>query len=303
MNLVSIIIPTYKRSEYLLQTIKSVLNQTYSPIEIIVVDDNGIGSEYQKATQQRLQKYIDEKKVIYITHKENKNGAAARNTGFKVSKGEYINFLDDDDELMPTKIEEQVKTLEKAANIYGATYCNSLIKRIQNITKHEVTLKTNSLAKGNLCREYLMNECPFNTSTILFRRSVIEKLNGFDETFVRHQDYELLTRFFAHYEIMPTGLEPLVYYDLTKDRTNLPNPEKDYEIKEKFLGEFTPYFDSLNCKNDVCHYMWLQCALCALLCRNKVVYLKAIDKARIYSALTMKDRFLILKCFIIGLLK
>ena len=92
--LVSVIIPTYKRSDYLLQTIESVLSQTYPSIEIIIVDDNGLGNKFQVETQKKLQKYIVERKIIYIPHEVNKNGAAARNTGFRASKGEYINFLE-----------------------------------------------------------------------------------------------------------------------------------------------------------------------------------------------------------------
>lgn len=117
-NLVSVIIPTYKRSDYLLQTIESVLNQTYSSIEIIVVDDNGFGTVFQKETYNKLKSLIVSNKIIYIPHDTNKNGSAARNTGFKASKGEYINFLDDDDELMPDKIEKQVHILsQKIMNI------------------------------------------------------------------------------------------------------------------------------------------------------------------------------------------
>ena len=95
--LVSVIIPTYKRSKSLNRAIDSVLSQTYPNIEIIVVDDNGKGSKYQLETEKSLEKYIKTDKIKYIIHDVNRNGSAARNTGFKHSRGEYINFLDDDD--------------------------------------------------------------------------------------------------------------------------------------------------------------------------------------------------------------
>ena len=104
--LVSVIIPTYKRSDFLCTTIDSVLAQTYPNIEIIVVDDNGLGTTFQQATEKRLLPYIRMKQINYICHEVNKNGSAARNTGFRASHCEYINFLDDDDELLLEKIDK-----------------------------------------------------------------------------------------------------------------------------------------------------------------------------------------------------
>lgn len=301
--LVSVIIPTYKRSKSLNRAIDSVLSQTYPNIEIIVVDDNGKGSKYQIETEKSLENYIKTDKIKYITHDVNRNGSAARNTGFKHSKGEYINFLDDDDVFLPKKIERQVEALDKSEAKYGATYCNSLIRRIQNITNRKISICTKSLLSGNICREYLMNECPFNTSTILFRRSVIQKLNGFDDSFVRHQDYELLIRFFVLYEIVSTGNEPLVVYDTMNDRGNVPNPEKDFEVKTKFMNTFSNTFDLFGIKNDVCHYMWLQCAINALISKNYTVYAKAIRFSTSYKQLSVRDFLLIIKTLIIGFLK
>ena len=103
--IVSVIITTFARPDNLIRAIKSVLNQTYKPIEIIVVDDNGKGTPSQQETEKILREYICSGAIQYITHDMNKNGSAARNTGFRASMGEYVNFLDDDDEFAPTKIE------------------------------------------------------------------------------------------------------------------------------------------------------------------------------------------------------
>lgn len=107
--LVSVIIPTYARSQYICRAIDSVLNQTYKNIEVIVVDDNGENTENQLATFQTLKSYIDKEQITYITHKTNRNGSAARNTGIFNAKGEYICLLDDDDEFFPEKVEKQVQ--------------------------------------------------------------------------------------------------------------------------------------------------------------------------------------------------
>lgn len=262
--LVSVIIPTYKRSDCLLQTIESVLSQTYSPIEIIVVDDNGLDSEFQIATQKKLQMYIDEKKIIYIPHKVNKNGAAARNTGFRVSKGEYINFLDDDDVLMPDKIEKQVSFLENQSMDVGATYCNSRLTFRTRFTGRVKTIETNYAAEGNLIKEYLKNEMHFNTSSLLFRRSVIEKLNGFDESYRRHQDYEILLRFFTKWIIKCTPGQPLLLFDMLKDRGNVPNLDNLIVIKTKFLEQFKQELVNWNLWNEINHNWWLVCGIQAI---------------------------------------
>jgi len=92
---VSVLIPTYGGGQYLHRTIDSVLAQTYPHFEVIVIDDNGVGTENQKKTQAVMEQYKDESRVIYICHEVNRNGSAARNTGFAHSKGDYICLLDE----------------------------------------------------------------------------------------------------------------------------------------------------------------------------------------------------------------
>lgn len=263
-KLVSIIIPTYKRSDSLLETIDSVLKQTYSGCEIIVVDDNGLGNEFQKATQCKLQNLIDENKIIYIPHKVNKNGSAARNTGFRASRGEYVNFLDDDDILMPEKIERQVKFLETQSSGIGATYCNSQLKFRTRFSGRIKIINTNYTAEGNLIREYLENEIHFNTSSLLFRRSVIEELHGFDESYRRHQDYEILLRFFTKWTIKCTPGQPLLLFDMLKDRGNVANLDNFIAIKTKFLEQFKQELVNWNLWNEINHNWWLICGIQAI---------------------------------------
>ena len=122
-GLVSVIIPTYSRSTFITRAIDSVLGQTYHPIEIIVVDDNGKGTPQQIETQKILQTYIDDNKIRYITHERNKNGSAARNTGIEASRGEYVTFLDDDDEYLSEKVAREVEAIEESGEEVGGSYC------------------------------------------------------------------------------------------------------------------------------------------------------------------------------------
>ncbi|MGP6287403.1 glycosyltransferase family 2 protein, partial [Escherichia coli] len=105
MNIkVSIVIPTFGRPENLLRAISSVMRQTYNNLEIIVVDDNGKGSENQIKTEELLndEKYKD---IIYIVLPNNKGGGIARNYGIEKASGEVITFLDDDDYYLCNKVE------------------------------------------------------------------------------------------------------------------------------------------------------------------------------------------------------
>src|SRR5690554_2250310 len=108
----SVIIPTFSRPVFLKRALESVFNQTWSNIELIVVDDNGKGSLNQLLTEKVVEEYTRRRDFQYLMHSVNQKGAAARNTGSKHAAGEFITFLDDDDELMPIKIEWQVEILK-----------------------------------------------------------------------------------------------------------------------------------------------------------------------------------------------
>lgn len=296
--LVSVIIPTFKRSDFLLKTIDSVFKQTYSPIEIIVVDDNGFGSESQKETQYKLQNLIDDNKIIYIPHEVNKNGSAARNTGFRVSKGEYVNFLDDDDVLMPEKIERQVKFLETQSSEIGATYCNSRLVFRTRFTGRVKTINTNYVAEGNLIKEYLENEIHFNTSSLLFRRSVIEELNGFDESYKRHQDYELLLRYFRKWKIKCTSGPSLLLFDMLKDRGNVPNLDNLMAVKNKFLEQFKQDLTNWGLWNEINHNWWLICGIQAIDSKRFSLGKKLLIKALQFKKYNCHEYIAILKAFL-----
>lgn len=237
--LVSIIIPTFSRPDNLSRAINSALAQTYSPIEIIVVDDNGAGTKYQEETERSLTKYILEGKIKYIKHEVNKNGSAARNTGFHASKGDFVNFVDDDDTLAPKKIELQVRHLQEMGEEYGSCYC-----WVDAIHNDIIVSRRRWTDEGNLLEEYLLNQVTFHTTTHLLRRSVVEKLGGFDETFIRNQDVEFLTRFFRYYKICVASGEVLVNKYFTPS-SSLKGKKWFFEVREKFINTFADDINKL----------------------------------------------------------
>lgn len=108
---VSVVMPVYNREKFIESTIDSILNQTYKDFELIIVDDGSTDN-----TVEIIQKYSDPR-IILIRHKENKGAAAARNTGYKHSRGEYIVVSDSDDINRNDKIQKQVEFLEKNPDI------------------------------------------------------------------------------------------------------------------------------------------------------------------------------------------
>lgn len=232
--MISIVIPTYKNNGSLVRSIDSVLSQNYNgELEIIVVDDNNPDSEERKATEILMQSYSNQKSVRYLCHAVNKNGAAARNTGIKASKGELIAFLDDDDVFLPEKLAKQVTYLKEHPE-FDATYCLA-----QNYDKTPIPATPFT---GDVSKQLLMLESNMFTPSLMFRREALLVINGFDESFRRHQDYELLLRFFdAGYKM---GCVPEILIELGRGGgQNAMGGQKLEELKEYFFEKFHGFID------------------------------------------------------------
>lgn len=232
-GLVSVIIPTYKSSDSLIKAVDSVLSQTYEKIEIIVVDDNNPQDVARKKTQNLMTKYTNNDRVFYLKHEKNKNGSAARNTGIRKSKGEFICFLDDDDIFCKSKIKKQVDFLEKN-NDFDAAYT----WRYQNnkIIKYNKT--------GDLSKELLSLEFTPYTSSLMIKRGAIVRLNGFDESYNRHQDFEFLLRYFLKFKIGSVN-EPLVRI-IGNEVNNSLEGKKLEKTKNQFLDQFDENIKNLD---------------------------------------------------------
>lgn len=230
-KMVSVIIPTYSRPDYILRAVNSVLKQTYKNVELIVVDDNGVGTAYQKETEQLLSPYIERKELRYLKHDVNRNGAAARNTGIMASKGEYITFLDDDDYIYPDKLARQVEAIEENDG-YDLSYTGFRI-----ILKGKELKRVCPKRKGDM--QYGLLTCRWGIGTgsnPMFTRKVIEAIGLFDESFQRHQDIEYLVRVFRNFKVVPV-CEVLIDRFIDS-RINSIDYEKFIVVKNKFLNTF-----------------------------------------------------------------
>lgn len=230
--MISVIIPTYKNRGGLNESIDSVFAQTYSDFEIIVVDDNFPDSDNRKATEKIMSQYLNNKQVFYIKHIENRNGAAARNTGIKAAKGQYIAFLDDDDIFFPEKLSKQKEYLDNHKE-FDAVYC--LAQRDKFGCPQDVLI-------GNGTRKVLMKESNFYTPSLMFRKEALDAINGFDESFRRHQDLELLLRFFSQGFLIGCVEEQLIKIGLNAGE-NSPSAKKLEELKKYFFDKFSVFLE------------------------------------------------------------
>jgi len=226
-KLVSIIIPTYGRPEYLGRAIDSVLNQTYKNLEVIVVDDNPKNTENRKLTEELMENYSSFKQVVYLKHEMNKRVGAARNTGLVIARGDYISFLDDDDEFNELKLFKQVGFLNENQN-YGGCYC-----RFESYSKGMLTRRSNYTEEGDLTKDVYLFKCTGNASCYMFRREVLVALKGFNENLPRHEDFELLVRFFQSNKM--GFVDYLGVKRHTDSRINMPSIEQYIAIKNAFF--------------------------------------------------------------------
>lgn len=236
-GLVSVVIPTYKRSDLLKRAIDSVLGQTYKNIELLVVNDNEIGDEYSQELYRLIGGYSDER-LIFIEQEKHINGAAARNVGIRRAKGEYIAFQDDDDYWEPRKIEIQVAVLEKLDKTYGAVSC------LMRIYKDGV-LKSAALPyrDGNVLIDILDRRTGMGTGALLIRRDALDDAGYFDEALNRHQDLQLFAYLAEKYKVKL--IRTYLHNRETNDPQNRPSAEKIREIKRKYFESISDILERL----------------------------------------------------------
>ena len=190
--LVSVIIPTYNRAGVICKTIDDVFRQTYKNIELIVIDDGS--TDETKAT---LSRYGSR---IRLFAQANAGPAAARNHGIEVSRGGIIAFQDSDDLWAPTKLERQVRLLERAGEAVPCCLCNMLMRNLDGDGKDhysfDIALMRPLYEEGlwlNVA-EVLATRFVMFIQAVAIRRRPLEKLGGFDTSLKYLEDYDLPMR-------------------------------------------------------------------------------------------------------------
>lgn len=233
--LISVIIPTYNRENVISIPLHSVLSQTYKNIEVLIVDD--CSTDCTKTVID----CIDDPRIRYIHHSTNRGGAAARNTGIKAAKGEYIAFLDSDDAWLPNKIEAQLSCILSCSDSENIV-CYSQLFRVKDgkIDVSATDLNSNIIKpiRGKKDKEPLGNYlfCSYGmmqTSTLMLHRSLTARV-GFSECLRMHQDWEFCLKLESVGAVFLFLNQPLVIRNDDPKLDHVGN-KQDYRLSEKFL--------------------------------------------------------------------
>lgn len=245
--MVSIIIPNHNKEKFITETINSVINQTYRYWECIIIDDKSNDNSLYIIKNQ----IKDDLRFKLLTNKQNKGGSFSRNLGLKNSKFDYIIFLDSDDILDPNCLQNRLdfiinhNKLDFAVFPMG-TFYNKLGD--SNLVWRKF--------KGNHRKRFLKHDLPWHTMMVFWRKKALNKINGFEENFIRLQDVELHTKALIYglkYEININS-EIDSYFRINSSRITT-NYYSFIENKVKgtiqYINNFTKVLENKNQHNEV----------------------------------------------------
>jgi glycosyltransferase involved in cell wall biosynthesis len=239
---ISVVLPTYGRPEFIRRAARSVLDQTYTDAELIVVDD----CSPDPAADAVADLPDGPIPLRVVRHEVNRGAPAARNTGIEHAEGEFVAFIDDDDTWAPEKLERQLEVFEASPPDVGVVYTG------QRYTLDDETLEVlTPTTRGDVTRA-LLSGAPLGTfSTLMVRSSVVEATGGLDERFPCWQDREWPIRLSQHcrFEVIP---EPLV----VRQSTEHDQISDDFETKRDvayplMIEEFGPLADRYGCRDEL----------------------------------------------------
>lgn len=192
--LVTAIITTYKRPPNIVErALQSILNQTYKNLEIIVVDDSPQDYDQKTAVAQMVATYPD---VLYLTYEANRGACYARNFGTAAAHGEYIAFLDDDDQWLPQKIEKQLSAFTEEE--IALVYCRHEVH--YEITG-ETTYPKTKKCEGYIFEELILGNFIGSTSFPLMRTAALREVEGFDPEQEAAQDFDVWLKIAQKFKI------------------------------------------------------------------------------------------------------
>lgn len=209
--MVSCIITTYNRAEYIERALRSVINQSYRNIEIIVVDDGSIDDTSKIIAR------IKDDRIIYV-YQNNSGAQAARNKGIKLARGKYIAFLDSDDIWMDNKLDVQLKKLEE-------NKADIIISRFLRHSNGESYCVPQYSYEGCVTEGMLSNSFFATTGTIFGKKECILD-TMFDEKVSRFQDFDFIASAFGKYTIFFCDDILLEQYETKVSITNCINIDK-----------------------------------------------------------------------------
>lgn len=194
---ISVIIPTFNRKKTLGRAIQSVSDQSLSPFEILIIDDGS-----NDGTKEWVKESFQDIKYIY---QNNQGVSSARNKGIKYAYGDWIAFLDSDDEWLPSKLYEQVKAIGSNPEIKFFHTNEIWIRnevRVNQMKKHK--------KHGGYIFEKCLDICRVSPSSVLIKKEIFDDIGTFDESLRVCEDYDLWLRITSKYPVVFLDI-PLIY--------------------------------------------------------------------------------------------
>lgn len=233
---ISVVIPTYNRAQIILPSIMSVLEQTLSPLEVIIVDDHSTDN-----TREVVESIGDER-VKYVLNTRAKGANGARNTGILLARGEFIAFQDSDDLWLPEKLEKQLDYMDKNSSV-DMNFCSLKFTNISRgkVPKRKVQPEElfSLLKRGNF----------ISTQTIFIKKSIAEQ-SLFDENLKRFQDWDFCLRIAKNHLVHHLD-EVLVNVEVQND--SISKKVNEIEALQQFFGKY-PELTEANAVNKSLHY-------------------------------------------------
>ena len=217
--MVDIIIPSHNRWEFLKRAVRSVQNQTFKDWKLWVVDDGSTDETVSKLTQL----FSSDQRINTTSSKINRGVSWARNEGIKKGEGEWLAFLDSDDEWLPEKLEKQIQ-LSKLNTEFSLIHCDEIwIKEGK-----EVAQKKKHKKQGGRIFIPSVQLCCISPSAVFLKRSLLNEVGLFREDFPVCEDYEMWLRVTSRYSVGFVEEALVVKHGGHKDQLSCRYPAMDY---------------------------------------------------------------------------
>lgn len=244
--LISVIMPTYNRGYIIENAIQSVIGQTYSNWELIIVDDASADN-----TEEVINR-IGESRIIYIKNEENRGADYSRNRGCLAAKGKYLAFLDSDNYWTSNKLEKQIRVLADSDDDVAFVFCSVEIWDEEKRDEEKRRVIPELCFDINDLKERLRRNNIVDTNTVLMRKEVFEKVGGFDEEMPRLQDWELFFRTTVEYQYSAEFIPEVMAYGALQSNSIGRDNSRYQDAMMLFMEKHINYLES----KDIIHFIW-----------------------------------------------
>lgn len=231
--LVSVVVPSYNRAHLICDALDSICLQTHRPIEVVVVDD-GSEDDTEAVVADWTKAHTNSEFTLLYLSQPNLGGNAARNTGIKSAKGEFIGFLDSDDCWHETKLEKQLASMAMSVK-NGAVYCG--VQHIDFLTGKQLEPTKRHYPEGELLEQLIVKDVTAPTSTYLVKKEVFDNVGLFDESLAARQDWDMWIRISTCYEIGVVA-QPLVDFREHQGPRTSSDPQREIKAYARIMQKY-----------------------------------------------------------------